>query len=225
MKAKYIFFTGTALIIMALCTYCKKNVKIEPEPEAIVVSAESVAVEKGKQTEITISNGKSPFSVSSVNQTVATVSISENKITIIGISEGETKVDITSADNAKKQITVTVSADPYEAFKTDATLRFELNGETIKNRESNLLFIKDAGQFFSSTKSKVGFGKKDGSTLTLIEWNGDNSVGVKNNVSIRTLSGIKDIPYLVILKSQDGLIWVVFKQSESGVTERFVQKW
>jgi len=225
MKAKYIFLTGTLFVIMVLCTHCSKKEDPPQEPEAIEVSTESIALEKGTQVDLTISKGKSPFSVSSANQSIATVSISGNIVTISGVAEGETNVNITSADNAKKQITVTVASDPFETFKADATLRFEMNEEIIKNRESNLLFITDAGLLFSSTKSKVGFGTKDGLTLTLIEWDGDISVGAKNNASIRTLSGVTPIPYFEILKSQDGVIWAVYKQSESGATERFVQKW
>ena len=225
MNTKYIVFTGAVFVIMALCTLCSKQEDTPQEPETIELSAESITFEKGRQANLTINKGKSPFSVSSANQTVATVSIYGNIITINGISEGETKVEIASADHAKKQITVTVSADPYEAFKADATLRFELSGETIHNRESNLLFVKDSGILFSSTKSKVGFGTKDGLSLTLIEWEGDNSGGVKNNAAIRTLTGITPILYFEILKSQDGIIWAIYKRIESGTTERFVQKW
>jgi len=233
MKAKYIFYTGAVLIIIALFTHCKKESKA---PEAIVVSNEKVTLEKGKSEEVTISKGKSPFTVSSASQTIATVNISGNTITISGIAEGETKVDITSADNAKKQITVTVNpifatTINHEVFKTNNSLLFEFragtpNSELIRNGidKLHLMFIKDAGQLFSSTKNKVGYCTKDGLSLMLIEWEGDTSVGEKSNASIRTLSGVTTLRYFEVLKFQDGIIWAVY-QEESGVVGRFRQKW
>jgi len=239
MKAKYIFSTAAILIIMALFTFCKKDPK---EPEAIVVSTENVTVEAGKSVEVTISKGKSPFAGSSASQAIATVGISGNTVTINGIAAGETKVDITSADKATKQISVTVTAVPDNPFIDPSTinhegfkefgyaLRFEFNilsdFKEYRNGETTpqYIYIKDAGQLFSSTKNKVGFGSKDGSSLMLIEWEGDASVGVKNNPSIRTLSGVTVLRYFAVLKLQDGVIWAVY-QDESGAIGRFIQKW
>ena len=106
----------------------------------------------------------------------------------------------------------TPPTDVYEAFKADATLRWE-NGATVeKNEDSDYIFIIDAdGELFESAKYKVGRMSFDGDSYELIEFSGTPAVGKPSSPTIRKLSGTTTLNSLEIVKIDDGKLWIVFK--------------
>ena len=114
--------------------------------------------------------------------------------------------------------------DPYEAFKADATPRWE-NGTTVqKNDASNFVFITDlGGSLFSSAKYKTGYMSADGSSYELIEFSGTPAVGKPAEPSIRRASGSTALSSLEIVKMDGGKLWIVFKETANSAERRIVQ--
>ena len=118
----------------------------------------------------------------------------------------------------------TPPVDVYEAFKADATPRWE-NGTTVqKNEESNYVFITDAGgKLFSSAKYKTGRMSAGGSDLELIEFSGAPVVGKPTEPNIRKPSGSVALHSLEIVKIESGKLWIVFKETATSTERRIVQ--
>ena len=117
-------------------------------------------------------------------------------------------------------------ADLLKAFKASTTLRFEGAGNaTVKNTDAKYLFYADRGGLFSSTKNKVGYASRDGSSYYFVEWSGDANVGTKSSPSLRTQSGTVNLHALEVVKSEGGLIWILYKQTASSDEGKVVQKW
>lgn len=200
------------------------------EPEILPVtpqfSQSSVTVEEGETVEVTVTKGVPAYTAASSSTSVATVTVSGSRITVTGVSAGTAAIQVKGSDNGSASFTVTVNADPYKAFKADATLRFEGAGQaTVKNTEGKHVFYADKGVILSSAKNKLGYASRDGKTFYFIEWEGDGSAGAKTNASLRTLSGVIALQSLQVIKSEGGILWITYKEKSDSAEGRVVQKW
>ena len=115
--------------------------------------------------------------------------------------------------------------DVYEAFKADATPRWE-SGTNVEKSENNLdyLFIIDAdGELFDSQKYTTGRMSIDGDTYEIIEFSGTPAVGKPADASLRKPSGSTALNTLEIVKIEGGKLWIVFKETASSAERRVVQ--
>ena len=114
--------------------------------------------------------------------------------------------------------------DLYEAFKSDATPRWE-NGTTVeKNDESQYNFVIDkGGNLFSSANFKVGRSWLGGDNYEFIEFSGAPVVGKPSGAFIRKPSGTVDISSLEIVKIEGAKLWIVFKETSSSAERKIVQ--
>lgn len=206
-----------------LVTACNGDDPDPIQPIAISFSQASITIEEGKTGEVTITSGVAPYAVSPANATVATARVNGNTITITAIAAGSTQIRVVGKDGGSGTVSLTVSADPLKAFKADATLRWELSTQTIKNTDSKHLFYKDLGKLLSSSKSKLGYGDRNGSVFVFVEWEGAVSLGAKQNATLRTESGVVPLSTLDIVQLKDGLIWLIAKEGSKEI--RIVQKW
>ncbi|MDR2947861.1 MAG: hypothetical protein LBV71_01505 [Prevotella sp.] len=55
-------------------------------------------------------------------------------------------------------------------------------------------------------------------------WEGDNSIGEKSNPSIRDELGVTAIDKIEIIKVDNGILWIVFKEKADSAESRLVQK-
>ena len=113
----------------------------------------------------------------------------------------------------------------YEAFKADATPRWE-SGATVEKSENNLdyLFVIDAdGELFESQKYTTGRMSIDGDTYEIIEFSGAPAVGTPAEPSLRKPSGSTALSSLEIVKIEGGKLWIVFKETASSPERRVVQ--
>lgn len=139
----------------------------------------------------------------------------------VGTSYGQT-LSFTTIEEGGEPI----PGDPYEEFKADNTLRFERTGiDVIYNAQSDLLFYKDDGGLFSSTRQKIGYGAWDASSFYLVEWVGGPEEGAKISAAVRTRTGAQDIHSLSVVKYDGGVVWVVYKTAEAAAEEFAVQQW
>ena len=114
--------------------------------------------------------------------------------------------------------------DLYEAFKSDATPRWE-NGTTVeKNEGSQYTFVIDkSGNLFSSANFKVGRSWSGGDNYEFIEFSGAPVVGKPSGAFIRKPSGTVDISSLEIVKIEGAKLWIVFKETSSSAERKIVQ--
>jgi len=104
--------------------------------------------------------------------------------------------------------------------------RFEGAGKTtIINTDASYIFYSDKGGLFSSSKNKVGYSSRDGSSFCFVEWSGDYYVGSKSSPTLRTQNGEVSLQYLEVVQYQGGTIWIVYKQSATSSEGKIVQKW
>lgn len=196
--------------------------KLPVTPE---LSSTEITVEEGRTTQVEIIKGEAPFTVQSSDKTIATVSVNGNTITVEGIMKGTVSIKVTGKDQGEAKINVTVKEDRYKDFISDATLRYERAGmAVIKNTDGDYLFYRDRGILFGSEKNKLGYGKRDGSSYFILEWEGDNSIGEKSNPSIRDVLGVTAIDKIEIIKADNGILWIVFKEKTDSAESRLVQK-
>ena len=114
--------------------------------------------------------------------------------------------------------------DIYEAFKADATPRWESGTTVQENEDSDYIFVIDAdGELFESAKYKTGRMSIDGSSYELIEFSGTPAVGKPTSPSIRKPSGSAMLNSLEIVKIDGGKLWIVFKETASSPEQRIVQ--
>jgi len=114
--------------------------------------------------------------------------------------------------------------DVYEAFKADATPRWE-NGTTVaKNEDSDYIFIVDADEsLFESAKYKTGYMTEDGSNYEIIEFSGAVAVGKPTSATLRKPSGSVNLNSLEIIKIDGSKLWIVFKETATSSERRIVQ--
>ena len=117
--------------------------------------------------------------------------------------------------------------DIYEDFKTDATPRWEWeNGSIVKtNESSSYIFITDESKsLFGSDKYKTGrITTANNNDYEIIEFSGAPAVGKPENPSIRKPSGIINLYSLDIVKIENGILWIVFQETETSAERRIVQ--
>ena len=222
------------ILVLSIAVAClvgscaKDDGKPAPAPPVVPqFSSSSLSVEEGKTAEVLITAGKPPFNVSSSQPSIAEAALIDgNKFTVAGISAGTAAITVKGDDGGTATLAVSVSADPYKAFKADASPRFEGAGQpAVKLTDAVHLFYSDRGELFSSAKSKAGYSTRDGAAYYFVEWEGDDAVGEKTGASLRTQSGTTALQSLRIIKSEEGAIWIVYKQTESSTEGRAALKW
>ena len=146
-------------------------------------------------------------------------------MTVMIENETSTPIDdeiiFTTSNGDKLIIKVKQQADPYGAFKEDATPRWD----NIKNIESKCTFITETGakNLFGSNKFKTGrISKTDGHEFEIIEFDTTPTVGQLTGSLRKALpTGIVPLYSLTIVKMEGGLMWIVFKETSTS-KERFV---
>jgi len=201
------------LISLLLLIGCggKDPIELPITPE---FSQSHVTLEESKMVEVMILAGTPSYVVISAAPTIATATVSGSKISISGVKAGTTTLTVTGSDQGKANIAVTVTPlpviDPYESFKADGALRFEMPGiPIIKNVNASHLFYVDRGLLFSSAKSKLGYASRDGTAFAFFEWNGDATIGTKSNPSLRQGTTSVPLKSLEILKVEGKKLWIL----------------
>lgn len=114
--------------------------------------------------------------------------------------------------------------DPYEAFKADATPRWESGTTVEKNDEGTWIFVTDTGgSLFDSDSYKTGRISADGSDYELIEFSGPAVVGTPNAPALRTPAAVTPLHSLEIVHTTDGKLWMVFKETATSPERKIVQ--
>ena len=207
---KYLMILSFVLLIAG----CKKKEE-EILPQNPVLSPSSVTVEETQTTEVLISGGKSPYTVSIAPTGIATVVVND-RLVVTGIKTGAATATVKGSDGgaATLAITVTAKPDPLAAFKADATLRWEFpNGEVVKSDSTAFVYITDSGGYlFSSEQNKWGYASLDGWTFHLIEWG--------NSPLVRTERGTTSVTDFQLVKEEEHRVWITFKLN--GAAHRVV---
>lgn len=68
----------------------------------------SVSINAGKEDAVTVKNGTAPYTATSKDTSIATVSVSGSKITIKGVKAGSTTVTVTDKNKLSSTLTVTI---------------------------------------------------------------------------------------------------------------------
>ena len=117
-----------------------------------------------------------------------------------------------------------IDADPYAAFKADATPRWESGTAVEKNELSPRVFVTDmGGDLFSSPKYKTGRISADGNSYEIIEFSGTPAVGKPAEPGFRTPNGIVVPHRLEIVKVLSDKLWIVFQETATSTERRVVQ--
>ena len=117
-----------------------------------------------------------------------------------------------------------IDADPYTAFKADATPRWESGTAVEKNELTSRVFVTDmGGNLFSSPKYKTGRISADGSSYEIIEFSGTPAVGKPAEPGFRTPNGIVVPHRLEIVKVLSDKLWIVFQETATSTERRVVQ--
>jgi hypothetical protein len=115
--------------VLSLLTGCKKPAEEIVQPPPPQLSQSSVSVAEGETSdEIRISGGMPPYAVSVAGTTaqIILILLSDTQFTVTGVSACNVTVMISGKDGGKTLLPVTVT----KAFKADATIRVESNGQT-----------------------------------------------------------------------------------------------
>jgi hypothetical protein len=155
-------------------------------------------------SEIAISGGVAPYVIQSANENVAKVDfVSNTRFTITGLSTGSTTVVVRGEDGGETSLSVAVSADPYRAFKADATTRFEIGGKVYT--EFDRIFVVDKGGILlESSQQKVGFSTRDGSVYVYVGWDDDT-----RNPKLYTQEEVSPLSSLQFVKESEGKTWII----------------
>jgi hypothetical protein len=199
------------LVILFLLTGCTKDpIVSEPQPPTLSQTSLSIT-EWESSTEIAISGGVAPYIVQSSDESVAQVNlVSNTKFAIIDLSTGSTTVVVRGEDGGETSLSVSVSADPYRAFKADATTRFEIGGKVYT--EFDRIFVVDKGGILlESSQQKVGFSARDGSVYVYVGWDDDT-----RNPKLYTEEGVSPLSSLQFVKESEGKTWII---AENGSVE------
>ena len=114
--------------------------------------------------------------------------------------------------------------DVYETFKADVTPRWESGSTSVKNEDSDYIFIVDSDEtLFESAKYKIGYMTEDGDNYEIIEFGGTAAVGKPSEPVIRKPSGNSALHSLEIVKVESGKLWIVFKETATSAERRIVQ--
>lgn len=123
------FFSTVVTAALCLGSFafvsCDKNSNKTPDP--LTFSVTKAEVEVGKTVEVTVKNGKQPFTVKSSGEKVATVKVEKEKITVTGVAAGTATISVT--DNAKAigsfTVEVKAAAEKLEFDKAGVTVGVE----------------------------------------------------------------------------------------------------
>ena len=107
-KVKFIKFTMAffACVLAVTMGSCDKN--DDPKVPDLKCTPSKVEVAPGKTATVTVSGGTAPFTVTSSDSKIATVTIKDRKIIIKGVKAGSTSVTVTDKDKKAGTISVTV---------------------------------------------------------------------------------------------------------------------
>jgi hypothetical protein len=156
--------------------------------------------------QITITNGKSPYTAEASPSGIVSVDISSTTLNVAGVKTGNAVVTVKGSDggSAALQVTVTAKPNPLAAFKADDTPRWELpNGTVIRSDSTAFVFLTDAGKLFQSNQNKWGYASLDGMTFRLIEW------GI--SPTMRTEAGTTAVSDFQIVKEAVNKVWITCK--------------
>jgi hypothetical protein len=129
--------------------------------------------------------------------------ISDTKFTLTALSVGNETLTIKGSDRGETQLSVTISPDPDKAFKEDATVRIEVNGNV--STLDHTFVVDKGGSLLGSSQVKVG-STLDGNTYTLIGW--DPGEG-RRNPKLYTQEVVIPLSNLQMLQEKDGKIWLI----------------
>lgn len=123
------FFSTVVTAALCLGSFafvsCDKN--SNKTPDHLTFSVTKAEVEVGKTVEVTVKNGKQPFTVKSSGEKVATVKVEKEKITVTGVAAGTATISVT--DNAKAigsfTVEVKAAAEKLEFDKAEVTVGVE----------------------------------------------------------------------------------------------------
>lgn len=123
------FFSTVVTAALCLGSFafvsCDKNSNKTPDP--LTFSVTKAEVEVGKTVEVTVKNGKQPFTVKSSGEKVATVKVEKEKITVTGVAAGTATISVTDNTKAIGSFTVEVkaAAEKLEFDKAEVTVGVE----------------------------------------------------------------------------------------------------
>lgn len=131
------FFSTVVTAALCLGSFafvsCDKNSNKTPDP--LTFSVTKAEVEVGKTVEVTVKNGKQPFTVKSSGEKVATVKVEKEKITVTGVAEGTATISVVDKDQATGSFTVTVKAAAER-------LEFDKAGVTVGVEKEETVTVK-----------------------------------------------------------------------------------
>jgi hypothetical protein len=203
------------VIIVAILSGCSKkdNPSLPPEPLTPKLSSTSVSVEEGQSAELTVTGGKSPYSVTVSPSGIVAATVAGSKLTVTGVKSGIATAVVEGVDGGRVSLSVTVTSpapppDPDAAFKADATLRWETVGATtIDVNNTSYTFVSDRGTLFSSSQNKWGHASLDGQRFRLIEWGA--------TPLLRTETGSTPVSSFTVVKEETGTVWLKFSADDT----------
>lgn len=140
MKVKPIFLL-TLLCVSVLFIACDND----DADSKLTFDKNSVEVIVNVTDTVKVSGGKSPYTATEGDDSIAEATVSSGKIAIRGLKEGQTTVTVTDADGNTRTIAVTVAEDPFEDEKDDATIRFKWDTlEKVKGADAGTYLLSKA---------------------------------------------------------------------------------
>lgn len=142
MKTRYNIFTGIALLIFPLLALFSCDDKedvpaIKEEPSELVIGQEKVDVVVGTQAELEIMEGNNDYRAFSLNEEVATVTLTGSKLVIDAVERGNTTIIVSDASGQYRSMDVT---SYYESIVVkDGMVDFRLPLGTTKTKHVQVL--------------------------------------------------------------------------------------
>ena len=164
---KNILKIGFAIAVMAVTfTGCKDK----DDPKVIPTFNPQIAtVQEGSSTTVTVATGKSPFTLSGANESIAEVSVSGSTITVSGKSDGSTSVTVTGSDGGSSVLGISVTkmsattptlSTPLVELAEDATGTVTISGGTpaftATSEHPHIAGVSVSGTTVSVTANSVG---------------------------------------------------------------------
>jgi hypothetical protein len=210
MKTNVMLMLGSLLFGVCFLWGCKT----EEETTLLTpkLSQTQVSIEEGStSTEITISEGLPPYTITASIAMVQIDQTSASTFTLTGISAGNTTLKIQGKDGGETRLSVVVTADVYKAFKADATTRIEKEGVVLTD---GVYFLVDQGTLHS-TQYKVGWGSSDGETFYYVGWD-EGYLHPK----VYTVAGSSALYSLQCLQDKEHTLWLVWKETQEAPVQR-----
>ena len=99
----------------------------DDDDDQLTFDKNSVEVMIDDEDVVKVNGGVSPFKAVPANEEIVEVALNGRDITIKGLKEGSTTIKVTDNNGLDAAIAVTVTKDPYEEEKEDATVRINWN--------------------------------------------------------------------------------------------------